>query len=80
MADSLEKDSKFRLNKPALKVIIEAEGQENEKVVYTLLIGAAVEDQSGSRYGRLKGDSTVFVLAGNQVQLLQDGLVFEKGD
>ena len=71
----MEEEKIYGLDKPALTVIIEAEDEEG---AYSLLIGAEVKDQSGSRYARLANKATVFVLSAEDVQLLQKGLLFEK--
>ncbi len=78
VADTFEQDRKYGLDKPTIRVMIEAVGEEDKKVSYTLLIGAKAEKESGSRYARLDGDATVFVLSGEDVEVLQKGLVFEK--
>ena len=80
MAETLEQDRKYGLTKPVLTVIVEAVGEADEKVVYNLLIGGQLKDESGSHYARLGGDATVFVLSGKDVELLQKGLVFTKED
>ncbi len=79
VADTLEQDRKYGLDKPTLRVTIEVLGEEDEKASYTLLIGAKAEGQSGSRYARLDGDATVFVLSAEDAEVLQEGLVFEPG-
>ncbi len=80
VADTLEQDRKYGLDKPALTVTIEADGAEDEKIIYSLLIGAEVEDESGSRYARVGGDATVFVVGEKDMQILQEGLLFEPGN
>ena len=78
VTDTFEQDKKFGLDKLALTVIVEAVDEADKKVVYTLLIGAEVGDESGSHYARLDGEATVFVLSGADAQVLRAGLVFTK--
>ena len=79
VADTFEQDRKYGLDKPGLVVSIEVVGEEDKKISNTLLIGAKAEGKSESRYARLDGDATVFVLSGDDVEALLKGLVFEPG-
>ncbi|NIA07476.1 MAG: DUF4340 domain-containing protein [Actinobacteria bacterium] len=80
VADTLNEAKKYGLDKPYLTLTVEMK----QKETHTLLIGDEIkqaggkdETQTRPRYAVLGGDSTVFVISGENVEVLVKGIMFE---
>ena len=86
VADDPEAVKKYGLVKPALTITVELADEGGEKVSHSLLVGAEAKDkkedekESRPHYGALAGEPTVFVISGENVQVLEEGIVFEQKD
>ena len=78
VADKLDEAKKYGLDKPYLALTVEMD----QKGTHTLLIGDEIEqadkEKVRPRYAVIGGDSTVFVISGEDVDVLKTDLVLEK--